>query len=116
MVTNSVEEWVEAYTHAWGNNSPQAIERLFSEDARYLTAPHRDPWAGTQAIVAGWLDRADDPGSWEFRYEVLAVAGERAFVRGWTAYSDGSRFSNLWVLRLAADGRCSEFTEWWMKE
>jgi len=29
-------------------------------------------------------------------------------------YDDGDRFSNLWVARFGADGRCSEFTEWWM--
>ena len=24
-------------------------------------------------------------------------------------------YSNLWVIRLDGDGRCSEFTEWWMQ-
>jgi hypothetical protein len=24
-------------------------------------------------------------------------------------------YSNLWVIRLDADGRCAEFTEWWMQ-
>ena len=24
-------------------------------------------------------------------------------------------YSNLWVVRLDAEGRCTEFTEWWMR-
>jgi hypothetical protein len=24
-------------------------------------------------------------------------------------------YSNLWVIRLDADGRCAEFAEWWMR-
>jgi hypothetical protein len=46
---------------------------------------------------------------------VLAVAGDLGFVRGWTTYTEESDYSNLWVIRLAADGRCSEFVEWWME-
>ena len=37
------------------------------------------------------------------------------FVRGWTHYDDPPGFSNLWVIRFDADGRCIEFTEWWME-
>jgi hypothetical protein len=47
---------------------------------------------------------------------VLAVAGDLGFVRGWTTYTNPpTAYSNLWVVRLAADGRCVEFTEWWME-
>jgi hypothetical protein len=24
-------------------------------------------------------------------------------------------YSNLWIIRLDAEGRCTEFTEWWMR-
>jgi uncharacterized protein (TIGR02246 family) len=112
----AIAEWVEGYERAWDSNARDDIERLFTEDARYFTAPHREPWAGKKAIVEGWLAVADDPGGWELRYEILATAGDLAFVRGWTSYADGDRFSNLWVIRLDPDGRCSEFTEWWMEE
>ena len=68
-------------------------------------------------IVAGWLERHDEPGTWSFRHEVLAVAGDLGFVRGWTRYAQPpTAYSNLWIVRLAADGRCSEFTEWWMEK
>jgi uncharacterized protein (TIGR02246 family) len=113
---NDVERWVDRYVQAWGSNDPEEIGDLFTEDARYYTAPHRDPWTGREAIVEGWLKRKDEPGAWGFRYEVLAVADDLAFVRGWTAYhTEESDYSNLWVINLEGDGRCSEFIEWWME-
>ncbi len=54
---------------------------------------------------------------WEFDYHVVAVADDLGFVEGVTQYKaedDQSRYSNFWIIRLAEDGKASEFTEWWM--
>jgi hypothetical protein len=111
-----VERWVEAYERAWASNEPDDIRALFTEDARYFTAPDRAPWVGVEAIVRGWIDRKDEPGDYRFRHDVfLASEDGPSLVRGWTDYSDGTRYSNLWVIRLAPDGRATEFTEWWME-
>ncbi|MDX6318097.1 MAG: hypothetical protein QOD35_1497, partial [Nocardioidaceae bacterium] len=64
-------------------------------------------------IVEGWLSIKDEPGSTTFEWELLGVAGDRAFVQGASVYSRVT-YDNLRVLRLAADGRVSEFTEWYM--
>jgi hypothetical protein len=110
------EAWLDRYVRAWASNDPAEIGDLFTEDARYYTAPHRRPWEGRQRIVEGWLKRKDEPGQWGFRYEVLGVDGDLGFVRGWTTYhTEESDYSNLWVIRLEPDGRCSEFIEWWME-
>lgn len=110
-----MEAWVDRYMWAWSTNDPADIGALFTDDARYYTAPHREPWVGREGIVGGWIGRKDDAGTWKFRYEVLGIDGDTGFVRGWTDYSDGPDYSNLWVIQLADDGRCSEFTEWWME-
>lgn len=116
MERGDLEDWVRRYVRAWGTNDPEDIGALFTDDARYFTAPHREPWSGRDAIVQGWLGRKDNQGDWSFRSEILAIAGDQGFVRGWTAYhTEESDYSNLWVVRLEADGRCSEFTEWWME-
>lgn len=115
MDRSDVERWVDRYVEAWGSNDPAAIADMFTEGARYYTAPHRSPWEGRQAIVEGWLDRKDEPGEWSFRYEVLGVDGDLGFVRGWTDHHTEGPASNLWVIRLEDDGRCSEFIEWWME-
>jgi uncharacterized protein (TIGR02246 family) len=116
MTATDLTTWVDGYLQAWASNDPDDIGRLFTDDALYYTAPFREPWRGRDAIVSGWLDRKDEPGDYAFRYEVLAVAGDLGFVRGWTTYTNPpTGYSNLWVIRLAADGRCVEFTEWWME-
>jgi uncharacterized protein (TIGR02246 family) len=90
-----VESWLERYVHAWETNDPAHIAALFTDDAQYFTAPHRDPWVGPQAIAAGWVDRKDEPGTWTFRSEVLGIEGDLAFVRGWTTYTSEPDYSNL---------------------
>jgi SnoaL-like protein len=111
---SDVAAWVDRYVEAWGSNAPDQIGALFSDDARYYTAPHRQAWTGREAIVREWLNRKDQPGEWSFRYEVLGVDGSVGFVRGWTTHHTDGPASNLWVIRLDEDGRCTEFIEWWM--
>ncbi len=116
MDNAALKSWVDAYVRAWDSNDPAAIGDLFADDAAYYTAPFREPWRGRAAIVASWLDRKDEPGTWSFRYEPLAIAGDLGVVRGWTRYADPPReYSNLWLIRLTPDGPCQEFTEWWME-
>jgi hypothetical protein len=68
--------------------------------------------------VSEWLDRKDDPGDYTFRWEILAMDGDLGFVRGWTDYpklDPPRRYGNLWVIRLADDGRATEYTEWYVR-
>jgi ketosteroid isomerase-like protein len=114
--TTRVRAWVNDYIQAWNSNDPGTISRLFTEDAAYYTEPHSQPWRGRDEIVRQWLRRKDEPGETRFRWHPLTVSAELAVVQGTTLYRDPPRtYSNLWVIRLDADGRCAEFTEWWMQ-
>jgi len=116
MEQRDLAAWVERYVHAWETNDPADITALFTPDAVYEPRPDEAAWRGHEGIVAGWLERDGQPGTWTFRSEILAVAGDLGFVRGWTRYlDDGTEYSNLWVVRLNDDGRCSSFIEWWME-
>jgi ketosteroid isomerase-like protein len=111
----AVERWVAAYRAAWSSNEPSAIGDLFAPDARYRPTPFGVGWRGRDAIVSGWLERRDTPGSWTFEHEVVAVDGDVAVIRGRTRYPDeGTDYHNLWVVRLGDDGRATEYTEWWV--
>lgn len=116
MTRDAIEAWLARYVSAWSSNRPEDVGALFAEDATYRVTPFAEPWHGREAIVAGWLDRRDEPGTFEFRHDVLAVEGDAAVVRGHTRYRAlGTEFSNVWLVRLDAAGRCREFVEWWME-
>lgn len=118
MNLDDVERWMDGYVRAWASNDPEDIGALVTDDARYLNEPWMEPLVGRDAIVADWLERKDEPGQYSFRYEPMAIAGNLAFVRGWTHYFEDPPVSyhNLFVVRLADDGRAEEFTEWFVKE
>ncbi len=118
MERGDFDAWVGRYVRAWDSNELADIAALFTDDAKYYTAPFRQPWNGREAIVSGWLRHRDEAGDHGFRHEVLGVDGNVGFVRGWTAYpgQEPQSYSNLWVIRLEDEGRASEFTEWWMAD
>ena len=108
--------WVKDYVRVWGSNAPEDIGGLFSEDAEYFTAPWREPWRGRKAIVEGWLDRKDEPGTWMFEFEVAAIDGNLGVVSGVTNYDDPDpNYVNLWLITLEDAGRCTIFVEYWME-
>lgn len=116
MDSATLAAWVDGYVRAWRTNEPDAIARLFAADATYATGPFDEPWRGRAAIVAGWLGRRDEPGSWTFRYEVLATSPDGGVARGWATYPERrEEFSNIWLIALDEQGQCTAFTEWWVQ-
>lgn len=113
--TEHVRRWVDAYVAAWSSNDTADIEALFTPDASYRYRPHGDPLTGRDAIVASWLKNKDEPGTWRASLQPLVVSGDLAVVTGTVDYDEGKRYSNLWVLRFGEDGRCADYTEWWME-
>jgi uncharacterized protein (TIGR02246 family) len=112
-----LKEWVEAYIRAWNSNDPAEIGALFTEDALYHTEPFAEPWRGREQIVKRWLERKDEPGQATFEWRELIATPETAIIVGTATYREPPRFySNLWVIRLDDEGRCQEFTEWWMEQ
>jgi hypothetical protein len=113
--------WLERYVDAWRLTDAAAIGDLFSADARYAYDPFGEAVVGRPAIVASWLADPDAPGSWQADYEVLAVDGDTFVAHGRTRYLTDDRsavdreFANVFVCRFDADGRCREFTEWYMR-
>ncbi len=109
-----VQAWLDSYLEAWRTSDRERIEKLFTTDARYAYAPWGRPVTGAAEIAADWLREPDDPDSWEADYRPITVAGNVAVATGETRYDDGRTYSNVFVLRFV-DGRCAEFTEWYME-
>jgi len=113
--------WLGRYVDAWRLNDPVAIGDLFSSDVRYAYDPFEEAVLGRAAVVASWLTDPDTPESWEADYEVLAVDVDTFVAHGRTRYLTDDRsavdreFANIFVCRFDDEGRCREFTEWYMR-
>ena len=124
MTRTDVQAWLDRYIEAWRANRADLIEPLFSEDAVCRYRPYggnERASFGRDAIVAAWLDEPDEPDSWEAQYAPYAVDEDRAVATGISRYfaKDGEPervYHNVFLLRFDPDGRCSDFTEYWMLE
>ena len=121
MDHEAFQSWLDRYIDAWRLLDPVAIGDLFSSDVRYAYDPFEEAVVGRKAVVDSWLADPDEPGSWEADYEVLAIDGDAHVAHGRTRYLTDDRsgidreFANVFVCRFDAEGRCREFTEWYMR-
>lgn len=117
------QSWLDRYIEAWRSYDEAAIGDLFSEQATYRYHPWDDPVRGRAAIVADWVgpDR-DEPGSWSAEYRALAIEGDLGVATGESRYLTSDRsavertYHNVFVCRFDGDGRCADFTEYFMLE
>ena len=114
MTTEQTQAWLDAYVAAWRSYDRDAIESLFTEDARYAYHPYDEPLTGPAAIASSWLDNRDEPGTWEASYAPALISGDTVIAKGESRYADGNVFSNLFELEFNPDGRCSSFVEWYV--
>ena len=115
------KDWLDRYVDAWRLNDPLAIGDLFSPDVRYAYDPFEEAVVGRAALVASWLTDPDEDGSWTADYEVLAIDDDTYVAHGRTQYLTDDRsgvdreFANVFVCKFDDEGRCREFTEWYMR-
>jgi hypothetical protein len=115
MDRDAVEQWVVAYERLWRTPGTDGLADLFQTDVTYLPSPWARPITGLDDLARFWdgeRDGADE--HFSMSADVLAVDGETAVVRVSVDYGapGGGRWRDLWVIRLAEDGRCSSFEEW----
>jgi ketosteroid isomerase-like protein len=119
LTRDQFADWLSRYIGSWRSGDAEAIGDLFSADASYSFRGGHTVVLGRAAIVKAWLDE-DEPGSWEAHYEPLAIDDQVHVAIGWTKYVDEAgmprdEYSNIFVCRFDDDGRCAEFSEWWMR-
>ena len=129
MDRNTVDRWLEAYIDAWKTYDREAIAALFSEDVEYWYHPYDEPIRGREAVVESWLGEGDhegasardDPGTYDAAYECIAVDRDVAVARGSSTYFTepggpiDKVYDNCMAMRFDGEGRCREYTEWYMK-
>ena len=124
-----VSRWLDDYVEAWKTYDRDRIAALFTEDVEYRYHPYDDPIVGRDAVVDSWLGEGDhedastqdEEGTYDASYAPVAVDGDFAVATGSSTYLErpgGSVekvYDNCYVMRFDAEGRCREFTEWFMK-
>jgi hypothetical protein len=120
--TNAIDAWLAGYRKAWSTDAPDDIAALFEPEARYFTAPFREPHRGVDAIVDWWAEHGDSKLDWTFEGEAIAQEGGLHVVRAVTTYPGGFEpgdeprvYENIWLVTLADSGRATEFVEYWMR-
>jgi ketosteroid isomerase-like protein len=120
----ALKEWTDRYERAWRANDAGQVAGLFTDDAVHRWHPWETPEQGARGrddIVEQWLKDPDDPSSWTMEFEPVAVNGDLGVVRGITRYAAAEgkparTFHNVFLVRLADDGRCSDFVEYYMEQ
>lgn len=121
----ALRDWLDRYERAWRSNASPDVADLFTEGAVYRWRPwdtaDQGGASGRQAIVDAWLGEPDDPSAWTLECEPLAVNGTLGIARCVTRYARTDQrpsapvYDNIWLVELDADGRCSDFTEFYME-
>jgi ketosteroid isomerase-like protein len=107
--------WIEAYERLWRAPGTAGLRELFTADATYLHSPYEDPIAGLAAIEHDWETERDGAGeAFTMAARVVAVDGDTGVAKVLVRYGDPvhQEYLDLWLVRFAADGRCSAFEEW----
>ena len=123
------QAWLDRYVAAWLSYDVNDIAALFTEDVVYRYHPYDDPLVGREAVVASWLGESDSedastrdaPGTYAARYEPVAVDGDVVVATGTSTYREQPEgpivriYDNCFVMRFAGEGRCTEFTEYYLR-
>jgi ketosteroid isomerase-like protein len=129
MERADVARWLDDYVEAWKTYDGERIAALFAEDIEYRYHPYDEPVTGRDAVVEAWLGEGDhegastrdEEGTYDASYAPVAVEGDVAVATGSSTYFERPGgpvekvYDNCYVMRFDADGRCREFTEWFMK-
>ena len=129
MTREDVDRWLKDYVAAWKSYDRGQIEALFAEDISYRYHPGDDAIEGRAAVVESWLGEGDhpdastrdEPGTFDAAYRAVAVDGDVAVATGISSYSEAPGgpvarvYDNCFVMQFDSEGRCSEFTEWFVQ-
>ena len=110
-----VRAWIAGYERAWRSAGTDPLTELFSEDATYRPGPYAQTITGLDAIAGMWeAERSGPDERFAMSSEVIAVDADVAVARIEVRYEDPvpHEYRDLWIIQLAADGRCRSFEEW----
>jgi hypothetical protein len=129
MERADVSRWLDDYVEAWKTYDRDKIAALFAVDVECRYHPYDPPIRGRDAVVESWLGEGDyegapdrdKEGTYDASYRPVAVDGAVAVATGSSTYSPrpgappNEVYDNCFVMRFDDEGRCREFTEWFIQ-
>ena len=129
MDRSSVQDWLDRYSAAWElvrrRRRSARSSRPTPTTATTRRTGRRRPSVGADAIVEPTGSTAESrrrTGTYDSHYEPYAVDGDRAVAVGWSRYyTDATKaklereYRNAYLLEFDAEGRCTDFTEFFME-
>jgi hypothetical protein len=116
-MSDRLDDWMDGYVAAWASGEAGQIAELFTDDAVYDPQTSAGEWDGLENIVHRWQEIDDDEDNWEFEWRPLVETDDVAVVVGRTRYLEPPMsYRNLFIIRFSDDGRCYDFTEWYIEE
>ena len=129
MDRKTAQDWLDRYVEAWRSYDPKDVAGLFSEAVAYRYHPYDEPIVGRESVVESWLGEGDSddastrdaPGTYEATYSPVAVDGDVVVATGSSSYREQPggpivrTYDNCFVLRFDGEGRCLEFTEYYLR-
>jgi ketosteroid isomerase-like protein len=129
MEREAAQNWLDRYVAAWLSYDAEEIDGLFSDDVHYRYHPYDEPIVGRAAVVASWLGEGsagdassrDAPGTYDASYAPLALDGDVVVATGTSSYREAPdgpvvrTYENCFLMRFDSEGRCREFTEFYLE-
>jgi len=118
----ALKSWLDAYGRAWETRDPDAVIKLFTEDATYQETPFSEPMRGRAAIREYWAEKvARSQEQVSFGYEVLALAGDLGLAHWWASFvrirsRSHVKLDGVFLLTFDSQDRCRALREWWVRQ
>ena len=78
-----------------------------------------DALKGRAAVVKDWVENKDEAGQYDAKYQPAAIDGDTYVATGWSRYFENGElhdeYFNVYFIKFDADGRATEFTEYWIQ-
>ena len=108
--------FVEGYGRAWELWDVPGFVDLFSDEVVYVAHPTQETVVGRTALASYTSEGGPEQGEVSVRMGSPVIEGNRVAAEFWVTATNGietATIAGCFVARLAPDGRCSHFREYW---
>ena len=110
---------LNGYGRCWETWDVPGFVDLFSEDVVYVAHATQETVVGRTALAKYLRKEAAEQGDVSVRMGKPVIEGDRVAAEFWVSATSGGETATItgcFIARLASDGRCLSFREYWFDE